>query len=612
MAVRQQQRRGTATQWTSANPILAAGEIGFETDTNKFKIGDGTNRWASLTYFTADAAAALEGLIDGAPGLLDTLNELAAAVGDDANFFATVNTNIATAKTEAISAASADATTKANTAKSGAEATAAADATTKANAAQAAAELTASNANSSLYTTVTGDIATAKSEAISSANAYTDAEVAALVGQAPGTLDTLNELAAALQDNPDIISDLQDIAAGKQDELTAGANIDITGATISVTGLSTDDVAEDAGNLYFTNQRALDATAAAYDVAGSGAGALEQANDYTDGEITTALTTAQGYANTAEQNAAADATAKVAAETSARNTALDLKAPKASPTFTGTVVLPTVTAGGDIVPSADNTYDLGSPTNMWKDIYVGPGSLYVNGQKVLQDESGAIVVSADIDENLGLRTSGSGNIELDPTGTGSINLKGAVVVEAGANITSNDGNGINFGSRINADSITSKSTNTDLSLSGNGTGKVYLNDNTEVGGNLTVTGNLSVGGTVTTINSETISLADNIIDLNSNFTTGTPTENSGIRVVRGDEANVQVRWNETADKWQFTNDGSVFSDIVPAQSPTFTGTPEAPTASVGTDTTQVATTAFVKAAIQNISSLNLVLDGGGV
>ena len=38
MAVRQQQRRGTASQWTAANPILSAAEIGYETDTNKFKI----------------------------------------------------------------------------------------------------------------------------------------------------------------------------------------------------------------------------------------------------------------------------------------------------------------------------------------------------------------------------------------------------------------------------------------------------------------------------------------------------------------------------------------------------------------------------------------------
>ena len=55
MATRMQQRRGTAAQWISTNsgngPILNAGEIGYETDTNKFKIGDGTNHWLSLDYF---------------------------------------------------------------------------------------------------------------------------------------------------------------------------------------------------------------------------------------------------------------------------------------------------------------------------------------------------------------------------------------------------------------------------------------------------------------------------------------------------------------------------------------------------------------------------------
>jgi hypothetical protein len=52
MATRMQQRRGTAAQWTSANPVLNAGEMGWESDTNKFKIGDGTNHWASLDYFS--------------------------------------------------------------------------------------------------------------------------------------------------------------------------------------------------------------------------------------------------------------------------------------------------------------------------------------------------------------------------------------------------------------------------------------------------------------------------------------------------------------------------------------------------------------------------------
>ena len=42
-------RRGTAAQWSSANPILAQGEMGYETDSGQFKIGDGTSNWASLS-----------------------------------------------------------------------------------------------------------------------------------------------------------------------------------------------------------------------------------------------------------------------------------------------------------------------------------------------------------------------------------------------------------------------------------------------------------------------------------------------------------------------------------------------------------------------------------
>ena len=89
-----QQRRGTAAQWTAANPVLAAGEIGFETDTNKFKMGNGSSAWSALQYFAN--AAELAAIIDGAPDLLNTLNELAAAIGDDPSFLTTVATNLST------------------------------------------------------------------------------------------------------------------------------------------------------------------------------------------------------------------------------------------------------------------------------------------------------------------------------------------------------------------------------------------------------------------------------------------------------------------------------------------------------------------------------------
>jgi hypothetical protein len=49
-------RRGTASQWTTANPVLSAGEMGVETDTQRSKFGDGTTAWTSLTYTVGDSS----------------------------------------------------------------------------------------------------------------------------------------------------------------------------------------------------------------------------------------------------------------------------------------------------------------------------------------------------------------------------------------------------------------------------------------------------------------------------------------------------------------------------------------------------------------------------
>ena len=56
MATRMQQRRGTYSQWNTANPILNAGEVGWESDFNRFKIGDGINHWQDLPYFIDETA----------------------------------------------------------------------------------------------------------------------------------------------------------------------------------------------------------------------------------------------------------------------------------------------------------------------------------------------------------------------------------------------------------------------------------------------------------------------------------------------------------------------------------------------------------------------------
>jgi hypothetical protein len=145
-------RRGTAAAWTAANPVLRPGEPGYESDTHKAKIGDGTTAWLSLPYMSSSAAiqivddlttsdptkalsanqgvvilnqlvnkatlqggalapsttaapnatavqnaiaAATSALLNGAGPALDTLKELADALGDDANFAATTATALA-------------------------------------------------------------------------------------------------------------------------------------------------------------------------------------------------------------------------------------------------------------------------------------------------------------------------------------------------------------------------------------------------------------------------------------------------------------------------------------------------------------------------------------
>ena len=65
---------------------------------------------------------------------------------------------------------------------------------------------------------------------------------------------------------------------------------------------------------------------------------------------------------------------------------------------------------------------------------------------------------------------------------------------------------------------------------------------------MTVSGNLTVSGTTTTVNTETINLADNTITLNSNAT-GSASEDGGIEIERGDDANKTLIWDETTDKW---------------------------------------------------------------
>jgi hypothetical protein len=94
-------------------------------------------------------------------------------------------------------------------------------------------------------------------------------------------------------------------------------------------------------------------------------------------------------------------------------------------------------------------------------------------------------------------------------------------------------------------------------------GNLAVGGDATITGNTTITGNLTVNGSATAIHTTNTTINDNIFILN-NDVTGTPSENAGIEVERGTSTNVALRWNESTDKWQITNDGSSYNDIATA------------------------------------------------
>ena len=288
-----------------------------------------------------------------------------------------------------------------------------------------------------------------------------------LVDGAPDTLNTLNKLATALDNSANFatnvtadISSIQSQLATKQDTITDG---DLT--------------------IAFTNglQTALDSK-------------HPNINETTDVSLNNLLIHGDLSANDASFNVI---------DTSSINT-------------TATSYM------HSIIPAADNTYSLGDPSNVWKDVYIGPGSLYIDGQKVLESDANTIVVGADENQNLKINTTGSGVLQMESA--------------SGIQITSTGSGNIELGST--------------------GSGIVRITDNLALNGNIEI----------------------------YNDSTNTVKINDSLDV--------------TGDYLQNgTNINTIYATLA---SPTLTGTPLAPTATSGTNTTQIATTAFVASAVSNL------------
>jgi hypothetical protein len=206
----------------------------------------------------------------------------------------------------------------------------------------------------------------------------------------------------------------------------------------------------------------------------------------------------------------------------------------------------------------------------------------------LPDVTGTVVTSGDSGTVTNTMLAGSiANAKLansSVTVTAGTGLSGGGAVSLGGSVT------------LTNAGVTSAVAGTGVSVSA-ATGAVTFSIGQAVGtgsnvtfNDVTVSGNLTVSGTTTTINTETINLADNIIVLNSNYTGSSPTENGGFEVERGTVANVAFRWNETNDRWESTVDGTNYINLPnqaldSSSSPTFSTVTAALSGNASTATT---------------------------
>ena len=236
--VRLQLRRGTAADWTSVNPVLAAGEMGVETDTRKVKVGDGATSWSGLDYIASDSPAIGE-------IAQDAINEaLVAGTGitksyDDAGNTITVSVDTTTIATQSyVDQATANIVTL-----------------------DANQTLTAKTlASPSLTGTPIAPTAAAGTDTTQLATtAFVQDAIELVVGAAPGALNTLAEIAASLNDDADLSGTLTNSISEKVsksgDTMSGVLNMN----TSKITSLGTATTDFDAANKLYVDQRAYEA-----------------------------------------------------------------------------------------------------------------------------------------------------------------------------------------------------------------------------------------------------------------------------------------------------------------------------------------------------------------
>jgi hypothetical protein len=310
--VRIQVRRGTEAQWALVNPILAAGEVGLESDTNYFKFGTGSTAWNALPYANEP--------------LSDLENRVGAYLEDNLlgqpNGVASLDSNgkVPAAQLD-ITELSQDAVNTALTAGTG---------------------ITKAYNDASNTITVSADTSVLATKMY--AESYTDQAFAQIVGAAPSVLNTLEELSAALNDDENFASTVATSLAAKADaSVVQGALEDL-------------DLKAPLNSPTFTGGVILPSTTTIGSVSETEIGYVNgvtsniqvQLDDKAPIDSPVFTTSVALPSNTTIGDVGSTEIGYLNGVTSSIQVQLDDKAPIESPIFTGTVGLPSTTSIGDV------------------------------------------------------------------------------------------------------------------------------------------------------------------------------------------------------------------------------------------------------------------------
>ena len=590
MSVKIQIKRANASAWTAANPTLAAGEWGMELDTKKLKLGTGA-LWNSTDYYSETLT--LNSVGDVTITSLQNGDFLRYSSSASAWINDPVNLSTDTVGDYVQSLTAGTGVTLSNNSGEGATPTVAIGQAVGTSASVTFGQLTVSG-----QTNVGGNIIPNTNEAYDLGSASARFRDIYLSGT------TIN-LGGA-----EITSNGTDISFSGGIGVSGSANFvgDLTGNADTATTLETSRAISLAGDL--SGSASFDGSSDITITATVQPNSIALGTDTTGNYVAT-LTAGTGItlANNSGENASPTVTVDTTViqarvtnvtdteigyldgVTSAIQTQMDLKAPLASPTFTGTVTLPsgTVTSAmildetivnADISASAaiaDTKLATISTASKVSNSATTATNANTASAIVARDASGnfaAGTITATLSGNAStastLETARTISISGDVSGSVSFNGSSAVDISAtiqpnsvslGTDTTGNYVNDVTAGTGVSVTHTPGEGSSPTIAIGqAVGTSASVTFAKVDTTGDVTVGGNLTVNGTTTTLNTETLSVEDNIVVLNSNAT-GSPSLNAGIEVERGDSANVVLRWNESNDKWETTNDGSAYSVI---------------------------------------------------